>query len=170
MSSPVPGATGSTLSGVAAGAYYVLVRDANLCIITSSVTITQPAELTVSTTHVNVSCNAGSTGEATAVVAGGTAPYGYSWNTSPVQTTVTASGLIAGAYTVTVTDAKGCVKTSDVTITEPPVLTLSTSQVNVLCKGNSTGTLRQSREAEQLRIHIHGVLYRYRPRQLRPVS
>ncbi|MBI4931790.1 MAG: SBBP repeat-containing protein [Bacteroidetes bacterium] len=64
----------------------------------------------------NLSANLSSTGESclgnsdgtATVVAGGVSPYTYSWNTSPVQTTSTATGLMFGSYTVTVTDAVGC--------------------------------------------------------------
>ncbi len=55
---------------------------------------------------------------------GGTQPYTYSWVTTPVQTTATASGLAAGTYNVTATDNNGCTSTQSVTITEPVVLAL----------------------------------------------
>src|SRR5206468_2477797 len=51
-----------------------------------------------------------------AMPSGGTAPYTYSWNTSPVKTTQSISVTAAGTYTVTVTDAKGCKTTASKTI------------------------------------------------------
>jgi len=137
----VPGQTAATAINLAAGPYTVTVRDANNCTTTANVTITQAAAaLTVTTTHVNVLCNGNSTGSATATPAGGTAPYTYSWNTIPVQTAITATGLVAGIYNVTVTDNNGCTANTNVTITQSTVLTVTTSQVNVLCNGNATGT------------------------------
>lgn len=57
-------------------------------------------------------------GTATATVgAGGVGPFTYLWNTVPAQTTQTAVGLCAGTYTVSVTDATGCVATGTVTVT-----------------------------------------------------
>jgi len=53
-------------------------------------------------------------GSATAIPSGGTSPYTYSWNTSPVQTSVTAINIPSGNYIVTVTDANGCSKTASV--------------------------------------------------------
>ena len=51
----------------------------------------------------------GADGSASIVVdSGGVAPFTYAWNTTPVQTTQTATGLADGIYTVTVTDANGC--------------------------------------------------------------
>ncbi len=73
----------------------------------------------------NVSCHGSADGSATAYVSGGCMPYTYSWNTSPVQTTATATNLAAGTYTVTVTDANGQIITLTVTITQPAALVVS---------------------------------------------
>ena len=118
------------------------MTDNNGCISTAGVTITQPAApLTVTTTQVNERCFGGLTGSATATPAGGTAPYSYSWNTVPVQTTAMAINLSAVSYTVTITDSKGCVSTANVIITQPAApLTVTTTQVDVLCFGGLTGS------------------------------
>ncbi|MCA1800197.1 MAG: SprB repeat-containing protein, partial [Actinobacteria bacterium] len=66
LSTPVAGATTSILTGVPAGTYYILVTDANMCIVSSSVTITQPAQITGSTAITSpVSCNGDSDAEIT---------------------------------------------------------------------------------------------------------
>ncbi|KAF2340143.1 SprB repeat-containing protein, partial [Flavobacterium ginsenosidimutans] len=52
----------------------------------------------------------------------------------------TASGLQAGTYTVTVTDANNCQAAQSFTIAEPPILSASKSQTDVLCNGGATGT------------------------------
>ena len=130
----------ATASGLAAGTYMVTVKDANNCIATANVTITQPTVLALTTTQVNVLCNGANTASATVSVMGGTVSYTYTWNTSPVQYTATASGLAAGTYMVTVKDANNCTATANVTITQPAVLALTTTQVNVLCNGATTGT------------------------------
>ena len=125
-----------------AGPYTVIVTDANLCTATVNVTIAQPAAaLTVTTSQVDVACFGGTTGTATAIPAGGTGPYTYSWNTVPVETGITATGLGTGPYTVTVTDANLCTATANVTITQPAAaLTVTTSQVDITCFGGTTGT------------------------------
>src|SRR5476651_2136582 len=86
---------------------------------------------------VNVSCNGGTNGSATASITGVNSPFTYSWNSAPVQTTATASNLPMGNYTCTVTDSKGCPSTTTVTITEPPVLTLTTTPTNASCGANN---------------------------------
>jgi hypothetical protein len=75
------------------------------------------------TAKTDVSCLGGNDGSATVTATGGTAPYTYSWNTNPVQTGATASGLMAGTYTVTVTDAGGCVATATAVIGTVPDVT-----------------------------------------------
>ncbi|HEX8517473.1 MAG TPA: gliding motility-associated C-terminal domain-containing protein [Bacteroidia bacterium] len=112
----------STVTGLCAGSYTVTVVDFDGCLNTDSVTFTNPPVLNVSTTQVNASCGGTCDGTATANPSGGTGPFTYSWNTSPVQTTQTATALCAGSYTVTVTDASLCTSTAAVTITEQSVV------------------------------------------------
>ncbi|MDR2223909.1 MAG: T9SS type A sorting domain-containing protein [Flavobacteriaceae bacterium] len=73
--------------------------------------------LQITTSQTNVSCHGGSNGSATVTVTGGTGAYTYLWSNG--ASTARITGLKAGDYTVTVTDANGCTKTEKVTITEP---------------------------------------------------
>src|SRR5690606_15517613 len=103
-----PAQTTANATDLAAGNYTVTATDANGCSGTQSVTINPPAQApTVTTTSTDEGCG-GVLGTATASATGGTAPYSYSWNTTPAQTSATATDLTAGTYTVTVTDANGC--------------------------------------------------------------
>lgn len=72
------GATATSVSGLAAGAYSVTVTDANGCTATGSATVTQPGPLSTATSAVsNVACYGGSTGVVMTVPSGGTAGYTY---------------------------------------------------------------------------------------------
>ena len=134
------GGSAATASNLAAGTYTVTIKDANLCTITKTVTITEPANaLTATTTQTNVACNAGTTGSATVTAAGGTGAYTYSWAPSG-GSAATASNLAAGTYTVTIKDANLCTITKTVTITEPTALTATTTQTNVACNAGTTGS------------------------------
>ncbi len=130
------GGTGATETGLCAGTYTVDVTDANGCVASTSVTITEPAVLTASTTGNDVSCNGVCDGDATVTAGGGTTPYTYAWSSG--GTAINETGLCAGTYTVTVTDANGCVATANVTISEPTAVTLTTSFVDANC-GQSDG-------------------------------
>ncbi|MEO5642074.1 MAG: PKD domain-containing protein [Bacteroidia bacterium] len=132
------GGTGSTATGLCAGNYTCLISSPVGCTITQSFTITQPPALTITFVQTNVSCNGGCNGTATVTVGGGTPPYTYLW--SPTGGTgSTESGLCAGTYTCTVTDANGCTITQVVTITQPTALTAITSFVSSTC-GNANGS------------------------------
>ena len=137
------GGTAATASGLAAGSYTVTVTDANACTTTRTFTISQPAPLVASAGMVNnVSCNGGTNGSAKVNVTGGTAGYTYSWSPSG-GTNATATGLAAGTYTVTVTDANGCTTTQGFTITQPPVLVATAGTVNnVSCNGGTNGSAK----------------------------
>ena len=138
---------GVTFAGLAPGNHTLTTRLAAspTCISASGAALTVnpvPGAPVVTTTQVNVLCFGGTTGTATAIPAGGLGPYSYSWNTLPVQTTATATGLAAGPYTVTVTDANSCPATANVIITQPAILTgVISSQTNVACFGASTGSV-----------------------------
>ena len=137
------GSTAQDINGLAAGSYSVTITDANGCTATASVTINQPSAVQTSSTQVDVLCHGASTGSVDLSVTGGTSPYTYLWSTG--TTTEDISNLSAGTYTVTVNDANGstagCATTTSFTITQPPALTGSTSQVDILCNGSSTGSI-----------------------------
>jgi len=118
--SSVPAQTTSVLQNVSAGNYTVTVSDLSGCTSTSTVNITNSAGPTLSQgTLVNATCGM-SNGSATVIVTGGQTPYAYLWNTAPVQTTATASGIPAGTYIVTVTDANSCATNISMTISGSP--------------------------------------------------
>lgn len=125
-----------------AGVYSVTVTDANGCTIVDSVTLSEPATLSVSVTGNNVNCNGGIDGDATATASGGTSPYSYIW--SDASTSEMNSSLAAGAYSVTVTDANGCTSTDSIIISEPDVLLISVTGNDVSCNGGTDGTATAS--------------------------
>lgn len=119
-------ATTASITGVAAGTYTVTITDDNGCITSSDETVTEPALLSTSTSiDSNISCNGGSDGGITASTSGGTNPYSYAWSNS--ATTASITGVAAGTYTVTITDANGCTASSDSTVTEPTALGTATA-------------------------------------------
>lgn len=128
------GATTAIATNLVAGTHTVTITDANFCTKQHLVTITQPTALTATVSLINnVSCNGGSNGSAIVNASGGTPPYFYSWNTAPTQTTQSVNNLSAGDYSVTVNDSKNCVvTTSAITISQPSVLTVTTSPSSMI--------------------------------------
>ncbi|MCX8144102.1 MAG: gliding motility-associated C-terminal domain-containing protein [Bacteroidia bacterium] len=133
------GTTGNVLSNVAAGTYTVMVKDANNCVNVFGITIpnTNGPTLTV-TGYTNVSCYGGNNGVATTSVNGGVPPYSYMWSNG--QNVGTAINLSAGIYTVSVTDAVGCVASASVQITQPPALSLNIIPQHPLCFNSNNGS------------------------------
>ncbi len=129
----------ASITGVVAGTYSVTITDQNGCTDSSSITITEPAVLvSASIVDSNVSCNSFSDGGATASATGGTMPYTYNWSNS--ATTASITGVVAGTYSVTITDHNGCTDSSSTTITEPAILVSSTVvDSNTSCNGDSDG-------------------------------
>jgi gliding motility-associated-like protein len=138
--SPI-GGSAQTATNLTQGNYQITVTDVNNCVQNVSTSITQPSQLMgsiVSTT--NVSCNSGSNGSITVSASGGTVGYTYVWTPSG-GTAATASNLIAGSYTVTITDSKGCTTQVTAAITQPPALSASiNTSTNVSCNGGNNGS------------------------------
>lgn len=104
------------------GTSTVTVTDANNCQSFISVDINEPAELLVETNTTNVSCNGFSDGEVLARVQGGTRPYTYVWDNDGAGAGI--QSLPAGSYSVTITDANGCITSSTAEVTQPESLEL----------------------------------------------
>jgi hypothetical protein len=133
------GGTAATAPGLTAGSYTCTITDAASCTFSQTFSITEPPAMTIVNSQTNISCNGGSNGTATVVVSGGTPAYTYAWAPTGGNT-ASASGLIAGAYTCTITDANGCTATATFNITAPTAITVTSSQTNVSCNGGSNGT------------------------------
>lgn len=131
------GATSASISGLTAGTYTVTATDANGCTDTASATIAQPTAVDVSIATTQPSCSGG-TGSATATGSGGTGGFTYAWSNGGATATIT--GLAAGTYTVTATDANGCMDTASTTINNATPVTVSLVADSVDCNGASDGS------------------------------
>lgn len=105
------GATSSTLSNLCVGSYSVYVTDIinTTCVTTLSVTLTEPADISVVTSATASLCT--SPGSITTNVSGGTPSYSYSWSNGATSSDI--NNLQPGIYSITITDANGCTKSSN---------------------------------------------------------
>ena len=96
-----------------------------------------PPTATASSTP--VSCFGGSNGTATATGTGGNPGYNYLWSNG--GNTISISGLMAGTYTVTITDNAGGTASATTVVSQPnsPVLATITNQNNPSCNGSNNG-------------------------------
>ncbi|MBT6515654.1 MAG: gliding motility protein, partial [Crocinitomicaceae bacterium] len=147
--SPVPGAGQgtATITDLCAGSYTVTVTDASGCQDNFTLDITEPTPVDVTiTASADVSGFGLSDGSATAAGSGGTPIYTYEWFTGcpPVsstgQTGTNSIGLSSGDYSVVITDSKGCMDTTCVTINEPGAITSTVTTVDLSCYQSCDGS------------------------------
>jgi hypothetical protein len=81
-------------------------------------------------------CGGVSNGGAIVTSTGNIGTVTYSWNTSPVQTGTTLSGVEAGEYIVTATDQQGCEDAYTVVIADE-VVVADAGADGIVCKGES---------------------------------
>lgn len=133
------GASTSSINGLAAGSYTVTATDSHGCAFAKVYTITQPQPLVISIqqpTH-NL-CFGNSTADLTSSTSGGTSPYTSLWSNG--VNGANNSNLVAGTYTVTVTDGNGCTSSNSATIIDPALVTVTISTTDETGVGLNNGT------------------------------
>ncbi|MEM1319241.1 MAG: T9SS type A sorting domain-containing protein [Bacteroidota bacterium] len=130
----------SSITGLSPGAYTVTVTDQNNCIATETIVVNafDCTNITVGIVGDDIACNGEATGQATAQIMGFSTMVSYNWSNG--GTTASISGLIAGTYTVTVTDSDNCSATASVVINQPPPIILTVTSTPVSMAGLSDGT------------------------------
>ncbi len=116
------GETTEDLEDLVGGTYTVTVTDANNCDAVATFNVTEPPAIMVAVDAPTIQCGGTSTGTLTASPSGGTPPYSFAWSNGNTGAMIT--GLAAGVYAVTVTDASGCTEVATgITLDELPALT-----------------------------------------------
>ncbi|MFM7016870.1 MAG: gliding motility-associated C-terminal domain-containing protein [Bacteroidota bacterium] len=135
--------TSEDLTNVNAGVYSVTVTDVNGCSNTSSsMTVSEPSAISINASVTNVACFGQSNGSITQTVNGGVSPYSYVWSNN--STSKNLQNVIAGNYSVVVTDDNGCTTSESYTINQPTSLNLSGVVTDDLCNGSSDGSINIS--------------------------
>jgi hypothetical protein len=127
----------SGISNVSSGTYSVTVTDGT-CSASTTAFVGNTGGPTAGATATPVSCNGGANGGATATATGGTPGYTYLWSNS--GNTAAISGLTAGSYTVTITDASSCVATAVVTVSQPNAIVPTVTTTPVSCFNGANGS------------------------------
>ena len=136
--------TATTEIDLPAGQYTAFVVDANDCVSSIPINITEPDQLYVIIySSTDASCNGYNDGQAIASSSGGPVgtDYSYQWNAGGSTDSVANINLQAGTYTVTVTDDNNCTTQKSITIAEPTAISIDTTDyTNPLCFGDDNGT------------------------------
>jgi gliding motility-associated-like protein len=132
----LPSGSGSAINNVVAGTYTVIATDANGCADTTTVVVGNLSGVNATlAASANISCFGGADGSIDIDATGGTGPYTYNWLPN-VSASDLASGIPAGSYQITVSDANGCTYLVNVTLTQPPALSITaTVTPSVVCEG-----------------------------------
>lgn len=137
-----PGPVTNTYSNLGNGTYTIGVQDDNGCVVFTTVDISNPSALNYGTLITDEPCNGDAVGEIEVIASGGSGTIYYSLNGAPPVTTNTFSNLLAGNYTIDVSDDNGCVVSSLETVAEPPLLDITgITGTDALCFGASDGTI-----------------------------
>lgn len=133
---------GATITGLAAGTYDIVVRDATGCLQTTTADVNEPSLITIDAAVVtDASCFGDADGEFVLTVSGGTPGYNYSNNAGvSFQVSPTFTGLTAGTYDLVIEDASGCTVTGTATVGEPlPMAIDDVIITDVTCDGAMDG-------------------------------
>ncbi|MBC7884475.1 MAG: T9SS type A sorting domain-containing protein [Saprospiraceae bacterium] len=132
------GATGAQVFNLPAGLAIVTVTDNIGSTSTASTNISSPPAL-MAVASGSVVCQGASNGSAIVIASGGVGGYTYSWSNGGTASTL--FNLPAGNYTVTVSDANSCTKTSEASVTTSPPMNLNSSLNHVRCAGGNDGSI-----------------------------
>ncbi|WP_282070304.1 beta strand repeat-containing protein, partial [Olleya namhaensis] len=136
--------TTTSVNNLPAGDYTITVTDnVTLCATNTTITINEPNVLSSAIAVTNILCKGDATGSLDLAVNGGNGGYTFLWNDTNASTTEDLINVVAGTYTVTITDSKGCETTNSATILEPAAVVSAsiTSQTNVDCFGTNSATV-----------------------------
>ncbi len=141
------GITTASRNHLSAGTYSVTATDALGCSAITSVIISQPTAAVQAHASTNsITCFGENNGSVILTVNGGTAPYSFLWNNG--ATLQSPTNMLAGNYSVTVTDANTCTTTANAVITQPlAALSVVPTTDHVLCYGLPTGSIM---------LHVNG--------------
>lgn len=143
------GSSQSTAQNLPTGNYCVTVTDAQGCTATNCVDVTTPNALTLTLDIVNPLCYGTQGGQISATATGGTQPHTWLWSNGSGSPTITQ--LVAGTYSVTLTDGSGCTLAQTAVVNQPPQLSITITPSQNLCAGNSA----------QLAIYPAGGIFPY---------
>ena len=134
---------GNLIEILPAGVQSVVVRDAAGCLDTATFNITEPPAIQLTGAGTDVLCNGDNTGDLNALALNGNGGFTYSWqgcSGGAVLNGAAQSGVPAGCYAVTATDANGCTLSDSVVVNEPLPFTVTGSTTPVSCFGGNNGS------------------------------
>ena len=137
----VGGETTNPATGLSAGIHIVTVTDSYQCVAKDSATVYQPSQVYILPLFTQPLCTGDHNGKIWLTASGGQGPYIFTYNGVQHQMTDTLTGLGAGDYIIAVTDNKGCVQNSLVTLVDPLPLLIDTVVTPISCANTRDGAI-----------------------------
>jgi hypothetical protein len=131
----------TVFNNLPAGNYVVTVKDAGQCTGTAFITLTEPDEIDLWIGLLNVTCYGGNDGAITVSATGGTGTIEFSLDGTNYQASGSFGNLTSANYVLFARDANGCIKTANITITQPSELIMSSTVSDVSCAGGDDGVI-----------------------------
>lgn len=133
------GANTATINSLAPGSYAVTITDTHGCSASQTVVVNvYSCAIGAQSTVINAACANAANGTASTMMTGGTIPFSYLWSNSATSASIT--GLPAGTYLVTVTDAAGCTTLATATVAQPTPISLNAMATAQTAVGINNGT------------------------------
>ncbi len=133
------GITTQNRTNLTANNYSVSITDNAGCLFVASTTVSEPVAISISSATTGVACNGGNDGTITLFVTGGTSPYSFDWGGG--ITTQSRTNLIAGSYSVTITDSANCTSTHTATVAQSTMLNVSSTITDASCSTANNGAI-----------------------------
>ena len=127
--------SGADTNALSTGNYPFSVTDANGCNVAGSIDIFSPNQLQIDTLVTSVSCFGYADGAIDLTVTDGTPPYTFNW--SDGSSTEDLTSVIAGPYTLTITDGNGCQGSISSNVVQPPFFEVDILGNTSLCIGDA---------------------------------
>ncbi len=128
-------ATDANINNLEPGSYNLILTDDFGCEATAAYTVGSPAELAIALNANDISCFGLTDGSINSTTSGGTAPYSFAWSgpNAFAGTTADLADLVAGVYTIVVSDANACSATAEIAVAEPALLEVSIEFTSPSC-------------------------------------
>jgi hypothetical protein len=153
-----PSVKGDSLVGLKVGNYTVSVTDTHGCVTKQTFEVETLPLTKLEMSAEEVTCPDGVDGQALVSASNSKGPYKYIWSNYPPSKSTSATGLVAGTYKVTVTDANTCKTVGTVEVKEmsptPPCCGMSVSKQEIMAYPNPSRGLFNFCFNSELRSHL----------------
>lgn len=129
----------NSITGLCAGSYVVTVTSSNGATLSKAITITAPLAITATPSSQNLTCSNSRDGSISVTALGGSGQLRYLWSNNATSSALT--GLAAGTFRLTVSDANNCSNVVSVVLTAPTAISAQPNITNVQCFGLTNGSI-----------------------------